>query len=116
MDTSLKVEYGEKNAAIIKRKVNNLRQYRKNKNDTKIIETPKFVGMCAALSEYVYDCSGTGQAEQYSKTTEKIAECIGTEYTMGSNIRTAIESLTASTLNMPADPGANATRMETFMW
>ena len=116
MDTSLKVEDSEKNATIIKRKVNNPRPYRKNKNDTSIIETPEFVGMCAALSEYVHDCSSTGQAEQYSKTTEKIAEYVGTEYTMGSNIRTAIETLTTSTLTMPIEPGANASRTETFMW
>jgi len=72
--------------------------------------------MCTALSKYVYNCSGAGQAEQYTKTTEKIAEYVGSEYTMGSNIRTAIESLTTSTLTMPNDPGANATRTEIFMW
>ena len=116
MDSSSKIEDGEKNVTTLKKKTNNFRQYKKSKNDTSVIETPRFIGMCTALSEYTYDCSGNGQAEQYSKTTEKIAEYVGTEYTMGSNIRTAIETLTTSTLTMPIEPGANASRTETFMW
>ena len=63
MDTSSKLEDSEKNATILKKKVNNLRQYNKKKSETGIVENPKFVGMCVALSEYVYDCSGNGQAE-----------------------------------------------------
>ena len=73
------------------------------------METIKFMGMCKVLSDYVYACSGSGQAEKYTKTTEKISEYVRSEYTMGSNIRTAIETLTTSTLIMPEDQGVNAT-------
>ena len=60
MDTSLKMEDNDKASAANKRKVNTYRQFRKTKNDKSSIETSKFIGMCAALSEYVYDCSGAG--------------------------------------------------------
>ena len=93
MDSSTKVEDTEKHSAANKKKTNSYRPFRKTKNEKSIIETTKFVGMCTALSEYFYDCSGAGQAEQYTKTTEKIAEYVGSEYTMGSNIRTSIDTL-----------------------
>ena len=76
----------------------------------------KFVRMCSALSEHVYNCSGAGQAEQYTKTTEKIAEYVGSEYVMGSNIKTAIETLSQSTLTMPSDLDEDASKTEIFMW
>ena len=63
MDKSTKVEESNKDFASNKRKTNTYRQFRKTKNEKSVIETTKFVGICLALAEYVYDCSGAGQAE-----------------------------------------------------
>ena len=63
MEKSTKMEDGDKDFALNKRKNNNYRPFRKTKNEKNVIESIKFVGMCTALSEYVYDCSGAGQAE-----------------------------------------------------
>ena len=114
MEKSVKIEDSDRDFTT-KRK-NSYRPFRKTKHEKGAIETTKFVGMCSALSEHVYDCSGADQAEQYTKTTEKIAEYVGSEYVMGSNIKTAIETLSQSTLTMPNDPDDNASRTEIFMW
>lgn len=63
----------------------------------------------------MYNCSGTDQIEQYTKTTEKTAEYVGSKYTKGSNIRTAIETRIAFILDIPDDQSANASQTERFM-
>ena len=115
MGKSTKVEDGTKEIGT-KKKTYSYRQFRKMKSEKNAIETTKFVGMCSAIPEHVYDCLGAGQVEQYTKATEKITEYVGSEYTMGSDIETAIETPSPSTSTILDDPDTDASKIELFMW
>ena len=114
IEESVKIEDSNKDLAT--RRKNGYRPFRKTKNGKSAIETTKFVGTCSELSEHVYDCSGAGQVEQYTNTTEKITECVESEYIMESSIKTAIENLRKLTLTMQGDPDTSAPKTGIFMW
>uniref|UniRef100_A0A7S2WM52 Uncharacterized protein n=1 Tax=Eucampia antarctica TaxID=49252 RepID=A0A7S2WM52_9STRA len=59
----------------------------------------KFVGLCPVLVEYMYECSGPGQAERYTKTRERINEYIRIAFKIGPYIRTALDILAPYTIN-----------------
>ena len=91
MEKSVKIEDSDKD--LVTKRKNSYPPFRKTKDKKSAMEITKFVGICSALFEHVYDCSGAGQAEHYTKTTENIVKYVGSEYMMGLNIKTAIETL-----------------------
>ena len=79
---------------------------------------PKFEGACEDLKGHVFDCSGYGQADQYVKTQEQIANYAGRTY--GGEIGKAVEYLLAPAVDMPTAPTGygtdNVDPTEKYMW
>lgn len=76
----------------------------------------KFTGECDEMKGNVFDCSGVGQADQFTKTQKMLAGLVGRTYKSGGSIRLAVETLKKPTLAVPSDPAANATATETEIW
>lgn len=80
----------------------------------------KFTGSCEALNGHVYDCSGYTQADQYTKTTEKIMTYVGSKYDLGGVLATAIEAMEQPTIDVPPAPANYGTPQvnptEKFLW
>lgn len=89
---------------------------RNNHKRNGTLKQTKFVEICTALEDHIYNCSGVGQAEQYTKTIERIAEYVDHEYSMGLLVRTYIEILTPVTTTTPKDLNDTATKIEMFLW
>jgi hypothetical protein len=81
-----------------------------------VVQQPKFEGKCAALKDFIYDCSDSKQADVFAKTTKEISEYVGRTYRYGNDIRRAIESLARPTLTQPVDLPDDATKTENKIW
>ena len=65
-------------------------------------KAPKFEGQCTDLQGHIYDVSSPRQAaDMYTKTTREIVEYIDTNYTLGSDISGAIETLQEPVIPKP---------------
>ena len=76
----------------------------------------RFEGRCEELKSFVYDSVDLRQAEQYTKTTNEIAEFIGRTYKYGMDTRLSIQTMTVLTFPVPDDPPNGATRTELRIW
>ncbi len=80
--------------------------------DTK---TSRFEERCDELKGHVYDCPNPLQAaEEFTKTTKKIAEYTVTEY--GTEVKLAIATLQTPILPLPAEPPPEASVTEQPIW
>jgi hypothetical protein len=57
---------------------------------------------------YVYDSTDIRQANQYIKTTRKIADCIGRTFKYSMDMRVSIENMEIYVISQPEDPPNNA--------
>eukprot|EP00978_Attheya_sp_CCMP212_P010678 scaffold25993_cov57-Attheya_sp.AAC.2 len=79
-----------------------------------VVRQPKFEGKCEYyLSGHIYDCSDSRQSDVYVKTTNEIAEYVGTNFTYGNDTKIAVKQLP---IPVPADPPAGAGRGEIRLW
>eukprot|EP00978_Attheya_sp_CCMP212_P029308 scaffold103639_cov67-Attheya_sp.AAC.7 len=60
-----------------------------------VVRQPKFEGKCEYLSGHIYDCSDSRQSDVYVKTTNEIAEYVGTNFTYGNDTKIAVKQLTS---------------------
>lgn len=54
----------------------------------------KFQGNCDALKGHIFDCSGYGQADQFTKTLEMITNYVGREFSEGNTMSKAVGEMT----------------------
>ena len=94
------------------------RNNHRNKNNNKRTTPPvvKFEGKCEQLKGYIYDCLSHKMADMYMRTTNEIAEYIGTNYKNGGDIRLALLNLRPPVVPLPADPPAGATQAALYIW
>ena len=78
--------------------------------------TSKFEGNCDALKGFIYDCSDNRQADRFTKTTLKIGEYVGSNYTRGKDISRLVETLKVPVIDMPAPPAEDANASVMRVW
>ena len=81
-----------------------------------LVKQTKFEGRCEGLKGHVFDCKGSGMAEQFAKTQKELAIYVGKEYKQGFEVKIGVETLTTPTLATPGNPPTNATSTETRIW
>ena len=114
-ESTTKIEEGIREKYDPSSKKNNT-TYQSYKKGPTTQEQVKFIEMCTALSDHTCDCSGDRQSEKYTKTTKKIAEYIGQDYTVVLYIRKAFETLTPTDIDAPDDPNDAASKLDMSMW
>ena len=77
----------------------------------------RFEGRCEELKGYIYDCTGTQQADMFVKTSQQIAEYAGKTFKdYPGDMLTVVKKLTKPVLMLPADPPATASESERELW
>ena len=97
--TTVKKEPGSDRGGSSSR--NNRRSRRSNNNQPTIA---KFKGETTDLEGFIYDIGTPSQAEQFSKTTIKVANYAGRTLKHSQDIRQAIETLKETTFTAPTRP------------
>ena len=77
-----------------------------------------FQGACEELKGEIFDCSGYGQADQYVRTKNHLANYVGR--TLGGDIRIAVEKLVTPVITGPPPPTGydtgNADPADKYIW
>lgn len=76
----------------------------------------KFEGKCDDLKGYIYDCSDSRQADQFTKTTKEIQEYVGRTFRGGGDARLIFDNLTLPVIPEPDDPPEGATLTKRRIW
>ena len=97
---------GEDKKAPVADGGSNRKRWKKKRytNKSPTTRPDKFVGGKEEIDGHYYDCTGYGQSDRFVKTTQKIADYIGQEYTIGGVTRTEVITQTKTIIPLPLRP------------
>ena len=95
---------------------NGRRKGKYRNNQRRFPNTTKFKGETEALSGHIYDVSNSGQGEQFSETTKKLASYSGRTCKEPQDIRLAIEEVKEVSIPIPTERSITDTTLKAKLY